>query len=168
MTTGPVPSAPSPDRSSGSDVIARVERRALLLGGIAAAAALVLPGGGVELAAAIGGGALLALTSFWALKRGVSGVTDAALEAVRRREQAAGAEPPDGDTGEVAGPATAARRRGRLPKGLLPFVLRSALLAGIAYVMIARLRLPPLGLLGGASVTFLATAAELLRGTRRT
>ena len=47
-------------------------------------------------------------------------------------------------------------------------VLRYALLAGMAYVMIARLRLPPMALLIGASVMVAAAALELVRGARRT
>ncbi len=42
-------------------------------------------------------------------------------------------------------------------------VLRYALLAVMAYVMIARLRLPLLGLLGGVSVIPVAAAFELSR-----
>lgn len=57
--------------------------------------------------------------------------------------------------------AGGARRRA----GFVGFILRHALLAGIAYVMIARLRLSPIGLLSGASVTMLAAAAEA--ATRR-
>ena len=48
------------------------------------------------------------------------------------------------------------------------FMVRYALLASLAYVMIARLRLPPIWLLSGASVMAMAAAIALFRGIRRT
>jgi hypothetical protein len=48
------------------------------------------------------------------------------------------------------------------------FVVRYALLGLLAYVMIARLRLPPIWLLSGASVMALAASIALLRGVHRT
>jgi hypothetical protein len=44
---------------------------------------------------------------------------------------------------------------------------RHALLAAVAYVIIARLRLQPIGLLIGASAVAVAAVAESLRGLRR-
>lgn len=117
------------------NLLARFERAALLLAGAAIAAAWAVPGGGAHLAASVAGGALLAATSYWAIRRGVTGLADA-----------------------IAGGA-----RPRAPRGLGAFLLRYALLAGMAYVMIARLRLHPLGLLGGASVIPLAAAIEAIR-----
>lgn len=118
------------------DLLRRLERRAGLFGIVGVAAALWLPGGGARLAAGVAGGALLTATSYWAIKRGVTGLSDAVL--------ARGVRP------------HSARALGVL-------VLRYALLAGMAYVMIARLRLHPIGLLCGASVIPLAVAAEVLR-----
>ena len=46
---------------------------------------------------------------------------------------------------------------------VLKIVVRYALLAGIAYVMIARLRLHPLGLVAGVSAVVVGVAAEGLR-----
>lgn len=83
----------------------------------------------------LGGGAIAAV-SYWALKRGVEAVVDPG----RRRDP---------------------RRQAAL--NLLLFTGRYALLAGIAYVMIARLRLHPVGLLVGASSLVLAIATEALR-----
>lgn len=55
------------------------------------------------------------------------------------------------------------RRRGALVK----FVTRHAILAVAAYVMLARLRLSPVGMLIGASSLVLAAAAALARSSRR-
>ena len=113
----------------------RFERTALLLAGAAIGLALVGPWGSARMAAAVAGGAALAGASYWAIKRGVTGLADAVL----------------------------ARRAPRSPRGFAAFVLRYALLAGMAYVMIARLRLHPIGLLSGASVIPLAAMIEALR-----
>ena len=132
--------------SGGDDVLGRIERRALALAAGATALAAVVPGGGRWSAAAVAGGAALALVSYWAIRRGVMGLADAILA------RASGTNPsPRAFSGSRA---------------LAMLVLRYALLAGMAYVMIARLRLPPIGLLCGASVTMLAAAAELIRRSR--
>ena len=55
----------------------------------------------------------------------------------------------------------AARRRGG--RAVLKIAGRYALLGFLAYVMIARLRLPPLGLIAGASSVVAAAGAEALR-----
>jgi hypothetical protein len=54
--------------------------------------------------------------------------------------------------------AIAARRR--VGRAVLKIATRYALLAFLAYVMIARLRLPPLGLIAGASSVVAAAALE--------
>ena len=53
------------------------------------------------------------------------------------------------------------RRRGR--RAVLMIAGRYALLAFLAYVMIARLRLPPVGLIAGASSVVAAASIEALR-----
>ncbi len=117
------------------EILARLERAAVGLTAAAIALALLVPGGGARMAWSVAGGALLAGTSYWAIKRGVSGLADAVL----------------------------ARGRPRTPRGFALFLFRYALLAGMAYVMIARLRLHPIGLLGGASVLPLAAVLEAIR-----
>ena len=125
--------------SATDELLRRVERRALVLAVVAVAVAWAVPGGGALVAAAIAGGAFISALSYWAIKRGVDGIAASLLTP--------GARPGAGFSG----------------RRLLAFIARYALLAGIAYVMIVRLRLPPLGLLGGASVIPVATAAELMR-----
>jgi hypothetical protein len=110
---------------------------------VAAALALVVTGGRAMAAVAVLGGALLSLVSYWAIKRGVTGIADAVMERT------------------AAGVPQAKR-----PNGVFLFIGRYALLAGISYVMIARLRLAPIGLLCGASVTLVAAAAEVFKPPR--
>ena len=121
-----------------SALLKRLERHALLLAGLASGLAAVLPGGSARLAFGVAGGALLAGTSYWAIKRGVTGLADAVLRTPDR--------PPV--------------RSGR---GLMMLVARYALLAGMAYVMIVRVRLHPIGLLIGVSVIPLAAMVEAVR-----
>src|SRR6185295_8380429 len=135
-------------------LLRRIERRSLGLAAIATGAALVVPGGGVPMAAGVLGGALLSVLSYAAIKRGVGGLADRIVVRATR-------QPPSEVVPVPESPAD--RTEGRAPRGLAMFVFRHALLAGMAYVMIARLRLPPVALLGGASVIVLAAAAELLR-----
>ena len=120
-------------------ILARVERRAIYLTAVASVVAFLVPGGGWLAVAAVLGGAVLAGYSYWSLKRTLTAIT---THVAARAEAGAPA---------------------RAPRGVGVAVLRYALLAGMAYVMIARLRLPPIGLLGGASVMVAAAAAELAR-----
>ena len=117
-------------------LLARLEKVAGLLAAGAIAAAFVVPGGGALIAASVAGGALLAAVSYWAIKRGVAGLADAMMRG---------------------------RGGAKTPRGFAGFILRYALLAGMAYVMIARLRLHPIGLLAGASVIPLAATIEAIR-----
>lgn len=126
--------------TADSRMLARVERRAAWVAATAAFVALVLPGGGRATAAGVFGGALLSGLSYWAIKRGVTGLTGAV----------------------VAGAAV----RPRTARALIILVGRYGLLALIAYVMILRLRLSPLGLLVGVSVIPLAVAIEALAALR--
>ncbi|HUF22784.1 MAG TPA: ATP synthase subunit I [Vicinamibacterales bacterium] len=92
--------------------------------------AAALVAGGVNAAVGVVGGAALALMSFLMLTRG---------------------------TARMADPAAGQAGRGSA-LGLI--VVRYALLAFAAYVMIARLRLHPIGLLVGASSIAAAIAVE--------
>ncbi|MDQ3068717.1 MAG: ATP synthase subunit I [Acidobacteriota bacterium] len=86
--------------------------------------------GGVSAALGVVGGSFLTLMSFLLLKRGTARLTDPDAPSVSK--------------GRVA----------------VLVLLRYALLAFAAYVMIARLRLHPLGLLVGASSIVTAVAVE--------
>jgi hypothetical protein len=125
----------APNRPGAGDALRRMERSALLFTGAAVALALVVPGDRLRTVGGVLGGALLAGVSYWAIKHGVSGLADAILRGSRPRAL----------------------------RGVLLVTGRYALLAGIAYVMMARLRLHPLALLGGASIIPLAAVVEALR-----
>jgi hypothetical protein len=135
-------------RATSDGWLDRIERRALAIAVVAAVVAWMIPGGGASMAAAVAGGAILAFTSYWTIKRSVSRLADAA---VARSVESSTSGPRE----HVSAPRLGTR-------GALLIVLRYALLAGMAYVMIARLRLPPVGLLCGVSVTMLAATAELV------
>ena len=98
-------------------------------------AALGVLGGGV-----LGGGLLVAV-SYRTIGSGVSGL----VERVAR--------PPGASAAPLPG----------VGKTAVLVVFRYALLALLAYVMIARLRLHPLGLLAGASSVVAAAAVEAFR-----
>lgn len=117
-------------------MLARIERRAIWIAVGVAVVTLVVPSAGPRVAAGVFGGALIAAISYWAIKRGVVGLSTAML-----------------------GGATVKARAGR---SLIILVGRYALLALIAYVMIARLRLSPVGLLLGASVIPAAATVEAI------
>jgi hypothetical protein len=67
----------------------------------------------------------------------------------------------------IKGAVDAVTDAGRQPSALVKFVTRYAILAVAAYVMLARLRLSPVGMLIGASSLVLAAAAALARSSRR-
>ena len=114
-------------------LLRRVEHTALGFCGAMAVAALIVARGSPGPALAVLAGGLLVGTSYWLLKAGVSNLPGAT---------------------ETGGP------RGRIVLSLLG---RYALLALMAYVMIARLRLHPLGLLAGASSIVAAVTVEAVR-----
>ena len=126
----------------GPDFLTGLERRAAVLAVLLAAGALIWPAGGMRLAAAVLGGALIAGVSYFGIRRGV-----------------------DGLMGALSGGATA---RAGVTRALIMLVGRYALLALIAYVMISRLRLSPLGLLLGVSVIPLAATIEVLAAIKTT
>ena len=126
----------------GPEFLVRLERRALLLAFLIAGAALVWPKAGWNVAAGVLGGALLAGISYVGIRRGVDGLT----------EGLAGGE----------------NKRANVVRALTMLVGRYALLALIAYVMISRLRLSPLGLLLGVSVIPLSATIEVLAAIRKT
>jgi hypothetical protein len=67
----------------------------------------------------------------------------------------------------IKGATEAVTEGRRRPSVLVKFVTRHAILAVAAYVMLARLRLSPVGMLIGASSLVLAATAALARSFRR-
>jgi hypothetical protein len=120
-------------------LLRRVERTAMASCGAMAIAALAIAKGSPGPGIAVLAGGLLVATSYWSIKSGVSNLSNAM--ALRGDENA------------------------RAPRGLIAIQLagRYALLGLMAYVMIVRLRLHPLGLLAGASSIVAAVTVEAVR-----
>jgi len=113
--------------------VRRVERNAWYACAGMALVALVLGEGRAGPAVAVVGGGALIGLAYWSLKTGAAG-----LLAPRERRRGTG-------------------------KAVLAVAARYALLGFLAYVMIARLRLHPLGLLAGASSFVAAVSIETFR-----
>ncbi len=116
-------------------LLRRVEYTAIALCGAMAIAALIAARGSPGPAVGVLGGGLLVGTSYWLLKTGVSTIVADAGTSVRERWW----------------------------RSVLSLAGRYALLGLMAYVMIARLRLHPLGLLAGASSIVAAVTVEAVR-----
>ena len=133
-----------PDRA-----LRRMERTAVLSSAAMAAAAFAILG--PTGAAGVVAGALLAALNYLAVK-GIAGVIVA---------RSAGASAAPGEGWQPAAPPKAGRRY-HAAAGVV-FMLRYALLAIGAYVMLARLHLHPLGVIAGASAPVAAVAIEAIR-----
>lgn len=167
----------------------RLERRALIFCLGAAVVALALRGGRPDMAAAILAGGLLSGVSYWAIRSGVTSLTRLVAGGALRARAGAAAPvpapapglPPDVPADVVAGPAPESDGDPQLLDAselgapskvalLLRLAGRYALLALMAYGMIARLRLHPIGLLIGMSSLVVAVSLEAIRpptATRR-
>ena len=143
-------------------VLRRIERTAVVWCGALVALALAWRRGRPDVAIGIVGGAVLAGASYWAIRWSVGRLT--ASVADRAQAIAELADPDHADRGSAGNDARPSRRRMVVP--VLVLVLRYALLGLLAYVMISRLRLHPVGLLLGASSVAAAAASEAIRATR--
>jgi hypothetical protein len=122
-------------------LLRRVERNAIVICGLMASAAFVLSRSRGWAAAAVIGGGALAGVSYRMIVSSAEAIVQTLMP--------------------VADRADAAPQPGALI--VLKLAGRYALLALLAYVMIARLRLPPLGLLAGASSVVAAVSIEAVR-----
>jgi hypothetical protein len=120
-------------------LLRRVGRTAIVVCASMTIVALVVSRSHVRAAMAVIGGGLIAGGSYFAIQSGVSAFVDQVIVSN---------VPP---------------RRPALRWTVGKLTLRYALLGFGAYVMIARLRLPPLGLLAGASSIVAAVAVEAVR-----
>jgi hypothetical protein len=120
-------------------LLRRVGRTAIVVCASMTIVALVVSRSHVRAAMAVIGGGLIAGGSYFAIQSGVTAFVD---------QMIVSNVPP---------------RRPALRWTVGKLTLRYALLGFGAYVMIARLRLPPLGLLAGASSIVAAVAVEAVR-----
>lgn len=138
--------------------------------------ALVIGSGHLRQAAAVVAGGLLALVSYRMIVASAGGLARVLMPLDAPPAASPGGESPRGPAAErsaqagsgvvAAEPAAASDpARGRPSAAGLAAGMagRYALLALLAYVMIARLRLPPLGLLAGASSVVAAVGLEAVR-----
>jgi hypothetical protein len=123
-------------------ILHRVQSTAIVVCLVLASIALALSHGRMWPALAVLAGGSLAAISYWMLASSVTGVVDLMMP-------------------RAAGSPRLTRRSRLVLTGKLAG--RYALLALLAYVMIARLRLHPLGLLVGASSVVAAVAIEAVR-----
>jgi hypothetical protein len=122
-------------------LLRRLERTAWIACLVMAVIAFVIGHGEWRPVAGVLGGGLLIAVSYRTIGSGVSGLVE------RMARPAGSGGPPPAGVGKTA----------------VLVVFRYALLALLAYVMIARLRLHPLGLLAGASSVVAAAAVEAVR-----
>lgn len=125
-----------------------------------AAIALAVERGRPDGAAGVLAGGALTVLSYLAIKGGVTALLDAVSKAGPLTD-AGGAK--EGRSAPAAGPAPAAGRRAWL---MVKFLGRYALLAVVAYVMLACFRVHPVGLLAGATAPFVAAVMHVMRSSR--
>lgn len=139
----------------------RIERTAVAFVVLATLAGGVL--GGLTWAGGILAGGLLAAISYWAIRSSVDALVAVMGPGAAPVPPAAAPEAPDaalaGD--ELAAPLPTARVS--YLRVAVSVLGRHALLGVVAYVIIARLRLHPVGVLLGASAVVLAAAREAVR-----
>jgi hypothetical protein len=126
----------------------RVERMGVLVCVAMSALAWVIAGGRVDAALGVVAGGALSAVSYRGIRAGVDLLGGAADGGRAPGERGLGV-------------------RGTVAIGLVKFFTRYAILAGAAYLMMARLRLPPVAVLAGASSLVVAIILEALRPFRR-
>ena len=119
----------------------RVERNGLVACGAMAVAAWVAAGGRPAAPLGVAAGGALAAISY----RGIKGGIDALVGATRKGEGG----------------------RGRAAIRLAKFFTRYGILAAAAYVIMARLRVPPVAVVAGVSSLVVAVMFEAIRPRRR-
>jgi hypothetical protein len=120
----------------------RIERNSAMACMVLAAAAAVVTRRLDAPLGVLGGGALVAI-SYLGIKGGITALVDLR------------------DSRDAVGRAVVSRR---VAIGLVKFFTRYAILAVAAYVIMARLRLPPVAVFAGASSLVVAVTFEALRG----
>jgi hypothetical protein len=121
-------------------LLRRIGRTALVVCGVMTLLALVVSRSPLMSALAVIGGGVIAGVSYRAIQAGVTALVDG-----------------------LAGTPTVSQSRPAVRWVVIRLTTRYALLGFAAYVMIARLRLPPFGLLAGASSIVTAVAVEAVR-----
>ena len=142
-------------QDGSTQLLRRLERGALVWCVLAAVGVLALAPSRTDVLLGIAGGGILAIVSFYAIR----GSVDAAVRAF-----APTAEP---IREPIPEPAPQPATRPGMGSLVVKMAGRYALLALLAYVMIARLRLHPLGLLLGMTALAASATAEAVRSLGR-
>ena len=142
-------------QDGSTQLLRRLERGALVWCALAAVGVLALAPSRTDVLLGIAGGGILAIVSFYAIR----GSVDAAVRAF-----APTAEP---IREPIPEPAPQPATRPGMSSLVVKMAGRYALLALLAYVMIARLRLHPLGLLLGMTALAASATAEAVRSLGR-
>ena len=142
-------------QDGSTQLLRRLERGALVWCALAAVGVLALAPSRTDVLLGIAGGGILAIVSFYAIR----GSVDAAVRAF-----APTAEP---IREPIPEPAPQPATRPGMSSLVEKMAGRYALLALLAYVMIARLRLHPLGLLLGMTALAASATAEAVRSLGR-
>jgi len=148
------------DGSTG--LLRRLERGAIVWCALAAGTVLVVAPSRTDVLLGIAGGGVLAIVSFYAIR----GSVDAAVRALAPAKASEPQKMPEQRPEETPEPASAKARPG-VGSLVVKMTGRYALLALLAYVMIARLRLHPLGLLLGMTALAASATAEAVRSLGR-
>lgn len=136
-------------------LLRRLERRALVFCALAAGAAVAARRGDPDVALGILGGGLLIGISYWAIRSSIDGLMAVALAG---RETAAL---------EEGTPRLDPRARQRqAARHVLRFTARYLVLGVLAYLMLVRLTLHPVGLVIGVSSIVVAAAIEAVQDLR--
>ena len=125
--------------SETDPLLRRVERNGLVACLVMAVAAWVLARGRATAPVGVIAGGALVMISYRGIKAGI-------------------------DTMVGAAPFGSRRRRWQTAIGLVKFFTRYAILAGASYVIMARLRLPPVAVVAGVLSLVVAVMFEALRG----
>jgi hypothetical protein len=133
-------------------LLKRVERSAVVICVVMACAALLITRGGFAAPVAVLAGGLLAIVSYRLIVAGAGTLAETVAPSRVASAQTAESGDQEAPPRRTSPVLTGAKVAGRY-----------ALLALLAYVMIARLRLPPLGLLAGASSVVAAVSVEAFR-----
>jgi len=145
-----------PVNAERDPLLRRIERDALIVCGVTSVAAAVASGDRIAAALGVAGGGTLA----WISYRGIKGGIDALVAATSRDGEGAG----PGDVRDGGG--ASGLGRGSAWYGLVKFFTRYGILAAVAYVIMARLRLPPVAVIAGASSLVIAIMLEAVRSFR--
>jgi hypothetical protein len=146
-------------------LLRRLERHALVFCAVAAGAAWAVRGGNPDIALGIAGGGVLSVVSYWTIRSSVTRLTRLVGTSPGSTDEQAAGPAAAGPTPEAppATDAAAAVFRPGIAAVLVQLTGRYALLALIAYGMIARLTLHPVGLLIGISSVVVAASLEAVR-----